>query len=111
MAYLSLEMLLSGWEFGSSLAGQLTSLLPLDFGRSWLGNTVIQDSDIPAQVITHHRHKLKPQCPWASFFSSSYHDNSKRSDAFISFKASLILCIREPTETDLNQRGFWGNGT
>lgn len=44
------------WRCGSvtgslaaQLAGELTSLLPLDCGRSWWGEAVIQDSDIPVQ--------------------------------------------------------------
>lgn len=33
-SYLSLEMRLSNWEFGSSIFRELTSLLPLEFRRS-----------------------------------------------------------------------------
>lgn len=59
-------------EFGSSLARELTSLLPLDFGRWWWGEAMIQDSDIPALWITCHGPLFKPCCPWTSFFSPSY---------------------------------------
>lgn len=43
----------AGWclSLASSLAWEHTSSFPLDFGRSWWEEVVIQDSDIPAQWI------------------------------------------------------------